>query len=153
MQQGWCASWSPHIENEDPCICCWQALGVLMKSFFCFLFFFTVDSFLRCFRGLLLWKPFLFLSFATRGWLNGWVVSFFLYSVVMWWCHLPRIHHQLSRIGKLSDGHGCLWVWFLCVVVNVHPGSVSLPACNSDYETPHWNSCSSPTWSQENTCY
>lgn len=84
-------------------------------------------------------EAFSFLSFATRGWLNGWVVSFLLYSVVMWWCHLLCIHHQLSRIGKLSDGHGCLWVWFLCVVVNVHPGSVSLPACNSDYKTPYWS--------------
>lgn len=84
-----------------------------------------------------LMESFSFLSLATRGWLNGWVASFFFPSVVMWWCHLFRID-QLSRMGKLSDGHGCLWVCFPCVVVNVHPGSVSPPACNSDYETPHW---------------
>lgn len=51
----------------------------------------------------------------------------------------PHSSSTVNRIGKLSGGHGCLWVWFLCVVVNVHPGSVSLPACNSDYKTPHWS--------------
>lgn len=131
IQQGWCASWSLEIENEDTCA---YAVDKLLE-FECHSFY--IRLVFETFQRSPLMEPFSFLSFATRGWLNGWVVSFFFTSMVMWWYHLLRIH-QLSRMGKLSDGHGCLWVCFPCVVVNVHPDFVSLPACNSDDKTPHW---------------